>query len=160
MLCERQTDIAILPMYVTAVTPSVFATVCEFHSRNSKGLQHQRLVGLILYISPQVDAAWSNVRGFRGQEMGPVCSIQALFTGDYAFLWQRPELHFRMASYGQCSQLKVCWKYIMSHHPKYRKIYIYIYTYIHTCVQTKNKLRGLSLQVNYTDRATAACRRS
>jgi hypothetical protein len=26
--------------------------------------------------------------------------------------------------------------------------------------QTKNKLRGLSPQANYTDRATAACRRS
>jgi hypothetical protein len=30
----------------------------------------------------------------------------------------------------------------------------------YTCTLTKTKLRGLSPQANYTDRATAACRRS
>jgi hypothetical protein len=41
--------------------------------------------------------------------------------------------------------------------PTVRKVNIYIYIYIY---KLKTKLHGLSPRANYTDRATAACRRS
>jgi hypothetical protein len=42
----------------------------------------------------------------------------------------------------------------------YMKNYVWKYKIYWSQKQTKNKLHGLSLQANYTDRETAACRRS